>query len=248
MMDTPTIKICATCKDSKAISEYSTYIDCRNGKQRVRNDCKVCRVNKETERNKQNKQKHNEHNQKYKSKNKEKIKEYERKRHAVKRVEDPHFRLRTNMGSSIRHALVDYKDDTCNTLIGCSVRLLKVWIEHQFTDGLTWNNCTEWHVDHVIPLSFFNLTDRAEQLLACNWTNLRPLIAHENLSKSNKILEDVILKHVETIKHFLSLNSGYQTDLETGWWQRIELWYGKNPKNSENFDEFLQRIIRSVDP
>jgi hypothetical protein len=242
-------KTCSKCLESKPITCFGSYTDNRSNKQKIviRHNCKQCRVEIEGQRHKENRDRHNMYNQKYKANNRDKIREYERNRHSKKRIEDPHFRLRTNVGSLIRHSLKDYKDDTCNVLTGCSVKNLKVWIESQFTDEMNWENCKEWHIDHVIPLSFFDLTDKDEQLLACNWTNLRPLFANENLKKSNKILQDVIIGHISIIKKFIALNSGYQTSMKTCWWQRIDLWYGKNPEDIKDFTKFLTRIIRSED-
>lgn len=45
----------------------------------------------------------------------------------------------------------------------------------------------ECGICHLIkPLSSFNLSDRQEFLQACHYTNLQPLWAKENISKSNK--------------------------------------------------------------
>jgi hypothetical protein len=44
-----------------------------------------------------------------------------------------------------------------------------------------------WHIDHVIPISHFDLSNENEQLLAFNWRNTMPLSAHENLKKNNRI-------------------------------------------------------------
>jgi hypothetical protein len=44
-----------------------------------------------------------------------------------------------------------------------------------------------WHIDHIKPLSKFNLQDRNEFLKANHYTNLQPLWAEENISKGNKI-------------------------------------------------------------
>ena len=47
-----------------------------------------------------------------------------------------------------------------------------------------------WHLDHIIPLSAFDLTDPAQFAAACHYTNLRPLHWKENLSKGKKIEQD----------------------------------------------------------
>ena len=44
-----------------------------------------------------------------------------------------------------------------------------------------------WHIDHIIPLVSFDLTDRKQFLKACHYTNLQPLWAEENLRKGAKI-------------------------------------------------------------
>lgn len=50
---------------------------------------------------------------------------------------------------------------------------------------MTWDNWAPkgWHVDHIIPLSSFDLTNRDQLLAACHYTNLQPLWAKENLQK-----------------------------------------------------------------
>ena len=57
---------------------------------------------------------------------------------------------------------------------------------------MTWNNYgyKGWHIDHIIPLSAFDLADREQFLKACHFTNLQPLRAEENFSKNNKILKE----------------------------------------------------------
>jgi hypothetical protein len=37
--------------------------------------------------------------------------------------------------------------------IGCTIEELKLHLEKQFTDGMTWENHGLWHIDHIIPLS-----------------------------------------------------------------------------------------------
>jgi hypothetical protein len=64
-------------------------------------------------------------------------------------------------------------------------------LERQFLPGMSWANMTEWHVDHVQPLSSFRITglDCPELRAAWSLSNLRPLWARDNLKKSaNRLL------------------------------------------------------------
>lgn len=73
--------------------------------------------------------------------------------------------------------------------IGCSIPELVSHLESQFTEGMSWDNygLYGWHMDHIIPLSSFDLTDREQFLQACHYTNLQPLWAKDNLSKGSKL-------------------------------------------------------------
>ena len=48
---------------------------------------------------------------------------------------------------------------------------------------MEWNNI---HIDHIKPISSFNLDDEEEFLDCCNYTNMQPLLAKDNLSKTDK--------------------------------------------------------------
>lgn len=69
--------------------------------------------------------------------------------------------------------------------LGCSYEELKIHLEKKFKDDMTWENraVNGWHVDHIISLSKFNLTNRKEYLKAVHFTNLQPLWADENRKK-----------------------------------------------------------------
>jgi len=75
-------------------------------------------------------------------------------------------------------------------LTGCTIDYLVFHLESQFKDGMSWDNygLFGWHIDHIKPCSYFDLNDPSEQKKCFNYTNLQPLWARENISKSNKIL------------------------------------------------------------
>ena len=77
------------------------------------------------------------------------------------------------------------KKNTTFEIVGCTPQQLKEHLEKQFVDGMNWENRSEWHIDHIIPLSSAKTEEEVYKL--CHYTNLQPLWAEENLRKGNKI-------------------------------------------------------------
>ena len=67
--------------------------------------------------------------------------------------------------------------------LGCSIEQFKEFIDKKMTPSMNWNNI---HLDHIKPISIFNLNDEEEFLKCCHYTNFQPLLAKDNLSKSSK--------------------------------------------------------------
>ena len=69
--------------------------------------------------------------------------------------------------------------------LGCSVEKFKEYIEAQFHPEMSWDNwgLTGWHLDHIRPLSAFDLTDREQFLEAAHYTNYQPMWAGDNIRK-----------------------------------------------------------------
>lgn len=84
-------------------------------------------------------------------------------------------------------------------LLGCSIEHLKRHLESQFKEGMSWDNYGKWHVDHIIPCSYFDLTKEENQRICFNYRNLQPLWAKENDSKGAKVPNNVE-KLVEFLK------------------------------------------------
>lgn len=238
-----TVKTCTTCEVEKTIDNFGNYTDKRTDKVRIRNECKQCRTKRELERNQNNPTAHNIHSANWKSTNKTKIKEYERERSKINRLIDDQFRIKSDIVSHTRHFMKGERKTY--DYINCTHDQIKCWYNHLFPNGMTWEQIDNWQNDHVIPLSFFDLTDPNQILLACHWSNLRPVTKDENIRKNDSIEKELILNHIQVIKDFLKDNNGYQASMETCWWQRVELWYGKNKQDEEDFKNFLKWAIRS---
>lgn len=71
-------------------------------------------------------------------------------------------------------------------LIGCTGVEFKRWIESHFSEGMNWGNASEWHIDHVRPVCSFTKGHEKDMRDCWHYTNLKPLWATENLSKSGK--------------------------------------------------------------
>lgn len=71
-------------------------------------------------------------------------------------------------------------------VLGCSYDEAKQHIESLFTEGMSWENHGEWHIDHIKPIASIDTNNLEEVLLVNRIENLQPLWAKDNLSKQAK--------------------------------------------------------------
>ena len=136
-----------------------------------------------------NKDKIKEREKAYRKANKERIKAYDKKWHKEKYKTEPLFKLKHSLRSRTRYAFKNkgYRKNTkTQEMLGVSWEIAKAHMERQFKKGMTWDNYGEWHIDHIIPLASANTEKQLMRL--CHYTNLQPLWAEENLSKSAMVL------------------------------------------------------------
>ena len=110
--------------------------------------------------------------------------------------------IRSRIISAINHK----SKHTCDYL-GCNSNEYLKWILSNNNGYTLENRGKDWHIDHVIPLSKFNLDDEEEQQLAFNWRNTMPLSCKENLSKNNKILKPQIEQHINNLIEYHKKNN-----------------------------------------
>jgi hypothetical protein len=67
--------------------------------------------------------------------------------------------------------------------LSCTAEHFREYIEKKMTAEMNWNNI---HIDHIKPVSVFDLNNHDDFLDCCHYTNMQPLIGEENLLKSNK--------------------------------------------------------------
>jgi hypothetical protein len=99
------------------------------------------------------------------------------------------FRLRTALRVRLAHACRrGQKAGSAVRDLGCSISHLKLHLELFWAEGMSWENYGRggWVIDHIKPLARFDLTDRAQLLEACHFTNLQPMWATDNAAKGDR--------------------------------------------------------------
>lgn len=110
----------------------------------------------------------------------EKMRNYKKDNHLYRMT----CNIRTLISNSLRKNGYTKKSRTYE-ILGCSYIEFKEYLESLFLEGMSWNNRNEWHIDHIIPLSFAE--NENELLLLNSYKNLRPLWCVDNLIKGNII-------------------------------------------------------------
>lgn len=73
-------------------------------------------------------------------------------------------------------------------LIGCRPDFLVLYLESEFTEGMSWDNHGEWEIDHIRPCASFDLTDESQQRACFHWSNLQPLWREANRRKGARYI------------------------------------------------------------
>ena len=73
-------------------------------------------------------------------------------------------------------------------LIGCTPDELRQHLESKFEQWMNWENqgLGGWDVEHIIPMSKFNLICPVQQHACCHYSNLQPMEHIANIKKGNK--------------------------------------------------------------
>lgn len=207
------VKQCTKCNEFKQTSDYYKDSSKKDG---LRPDCKQCnkqhyQYNKTQILNyhKQYYQNHKTEKAEYRKSRKTEAAEYRR----LRKQNDAQFRLICNLRTRLSKAIKN-KSQSTKTLIGIDFDIFMKWIKFQMPAGYSMEDLgAKIHIDHVIPLSSFNLTDENQLKKAMSWVNLQPLEAVKNISKSNSInpwltvLQEVKAKYF--IKQLNKYNNNY---------------------------------------
>lgn len=198
-------KTCKTCTIIKDISCFAINKQCKGG---YANHCKDCinkkqkqvwDTNKEEISIKRSKRRRNKIEQyreserlrrkNYRENNKEEVNRKYREYMKNYRAKNPSFCISKRIANTIKLA-IEYKKSSHDIFskLNYSIEDLMYYLASLFKDGMSWDNYGEWHIDHIIPQSWLPFTSLEDDNFIKCWSlsNLQPMWAKENISKSNR--------------------------------------------------------------
>jgi len=152
---------------------------------------KIYYLKNKEKKNKKNKEWHKEHpdyKKEWQLNHKEHLAKYMRER----RKNNPHIRLSASIRAGIYNSLKQKKNKrSWEKILDYTLNDLIKHLESQFKEEMNWDNYGKggWEIDHIIPISLFNITSVNCKGLKKGWAleNLRPLWAKENNFKRAKL-------------------------------------------------------------
>ena len=133
------------------------------------------------------------YHQKWREKNIDKHREYKRKYEKHRKDTDPIYKLISNFRTAIYTVLKESNVDKYGhyfDILQYTPEELITHLELQFKDDMSWDNYGVWHVDHMLPITSFDIREMGDEEFMKCWSldNLQPMWGEENIRKSNKIL------------------------------------------------------------
>ena len=128
----------------------------------------------------------------WRNKNIDKHRENKRNYERTRKANDPLYKLISNFRTAIYQVLKESnveKNKHYFDILQYTPKELIVHLESQFKDTMCWGNYGEWHVDHKLPITHFNIVEMGDEEFMKCWSldNLQPMWGLENIRKSNKI-------------------------------------------------------------
>lgn len=116
----------------------------------------------------------------------------------LKRRSNPSVVLRKSVSNLVRNCISKRKGTKNTKLLNAvdwSIEDLKKHLESKFQQGMSWDNYGKggWHIDHVVPDSWFNYSSIEHDGFKESWSlnNLQPMWESDNCAKGNRFIGSV---------------------------------------------------------
>jgi len=168
-------KACTSCGAVKPLSLFYRV----SGSDRVRGACKACCDRDSAAWRVNNAERAREIVRASSKRYPEKVRE----RAAIKRRRNPHVFAARDMLKRVLSITGKKKSGKTEECMGYTASDLRAHIEAQFSDGMSWDNHGDWHIDHIDPVASMVARGVADPKEINALSNLRPLWAYDNLSR-----------------------------------------------------------------
>ena len=195
-MSIPEEKVCSKCILVLSMDDFNKDIKGKYGRSAICRECRKIYRRANSERTKEYNAKYQKENvekikklkEDYREGNKEKIAKYHKEYCKNRYNNDIEYKIGVNLRRRVSKMIRrEQRAGSAVRDLGCTLGYFKKHIESMFDNKMKWDNYGEWHIDHIKPLSKFNLSNREQFLEAANYKNLQPLWAADNIRKGNKI-------------------------------------------------------------
>ena len=173
---------CRECNNSY-IKKYQKENSQKGKKYREQNKEKLREISKKWYGN--NKEKHSQKVEVYQIKNKKKLDEFRKEYYQTSLKFNVDYKIAHSIRSRLYECLKLNKNLNSIKYLGCLIQDYKIYLESLFKLGMTWENWGEiWEIDHILPISSFDLTLEENIHKAFNYKNTQPLFKTSKIAKS----------------------------------------------------------------
>jgi hypothetical protein len=149
--------------------------------------------------------------------NRERMRTWENQRNLERRKTDMKFvvkrRVRSRLTGYLNGKGVGKADKTFNQ-VECTPDELLAYLSDQLRDG---DDLVSMRIDHIFPMDAYNVTDDESQANMMHWSNMQPLTAFENSTKSNKLPTKAMAAKVDPICWPDGITMDMLPDIYPGW-------------------------------
>jgi len=207
------------CRKCTYLKRKKTVADLKTTDEERFNKLKQKKVEQDKKQYNENKVRINERNNAYYKENRTAIRAQRKqfrednpervKAWSKKFLSDVNAKIGNNLRKRTRYFL--HSGKAWSSLLGCDITHFKDWLEFNFEqepdNDMNLNNYGAiWEIDHVYPLSKFDMSDEEDVKKAFNWKNILPALCSHNKSKNNKIVREDLDKLQERLKSFEEQN------------------------------------------
>lgn len=194
---------CTKCNKIKHIDEFNKRT-LKSGNIVSRKECKECKSKYNQKYREDNLEDIKEQQKEYCKNNRELKNNYFNERYQSDENFNISIKLRDKLKRIKRNLVLGKISQKIFDLCSCENDQFKKWFEYLTNNTLDWSTFNEkYEIDHIIPVSSFDLTIEEEQKKCFKWSNLRIVTKEDNRSKGKKVIQELIDEYELKVNEFL---------------------------------------------